>query len=311
MTEEQNITEEIQGIQGPDDRATISYAWRRLKIMVSTVADAPYFLYLHNLNKKFSVCDLEEIAMSLRINDPSCNNIYRQRLRRMYRKELEEVAISLRINDPRLSRPEYSREDLIREILKKQYPYPIVPMKKLALNEYRNTLEDIHRSLCLVNARRTIALNGKQDRYLTNIISFLGQACFIMESTVDSTVEWTFLVNAAMKLLQQCDLSLYNDRNEMSNTIAEEQNIADEIRRLQLVADNPTTHGNTLEDIHTSLCLINARKTIATNGEQDRDLTFSTNFVGHACFMREHMPTADWMLQVQAALKQLERLKHV
>jgi uncharacterized protein YaaQ len=174
-----------------------------------------------------------------------------------------------------------------------------------------NTLEDIYTSLCLINARKTIATNGKQDRDLTHIISFLGQACFVRESTVDATVEWMFLVNAAVKLLQQCDLSLYNDRNQRSVTMPKEEEIEDERRRLQLVADNPTTHANTLEDIHTSFCLINARKTIATNGKQDRDLTHIISFLGHACFMREHLPTADWMLQVQAALKLLQGLKHV
>ena len=68
--------------------------------------------------------------------------------------------------------------------------------------------------------------------------------------------------------------------------MADQHQIADEIRRLQLVADNPTTQGNTLQDIHTSLCLINARRTIATNGKQDRALTFSTDHVGHASFIR-------------------------
>jgi hypothetical protein len=68
--------------------------------------------------------------------------------------------------------------------------------------------------------------------------------------------------------------------------MADQHQIADEIRRLQLVADNPTTQGNTLQDIHTSLCLINARRTIATNGKQDRALTFFTDHVGHASFMR-------------------------
>lgn len=93
--------------------------------------------------------------------------------------------------------------------------------------------------------------------------------------------------------------------------MADQHQIADEIRRLQLVADNPTTQGNTLQDIHTSLCLINARRTIATNGKEDRDLTFSTDHVGHASFMREHTPTADWMLQVQAALKLLQGLQGI
>jgi hypothetical protein len=93
--------------------------------------------------------------------------------------------------------------------------------------------------------------------------------------------------------------------------MTDQHQIEDEIRRLQFVADNPTTKGNTLKDIHTSLCLINARRTIATNGKQDRDLTFAIDHVGHASFMREHTPTADWMLQVHAALNMLKRIMHV
>lgn len=87
--------------------------------------------------------------------------------------------------------------------------------------------------------------------------------------------------------------------------------IANEVDRLKRVLDHPATEGNILKDIHRCLCLINARRTINTNGNQDRDLTFAIDFVNHAWFMWEQRPTWNWILQVEAALKILEKLMRV
>jgi hypothetical protein len=84
--------------------------------------------------------------------------------------------------------------------------------------------------------------------------------------------------------------------------------IANEVERLKRVLDNPSTEGDTLKYIHRRLCLINARRTIDANGNQDRDLTFATDFVNHASFMWDQRPRGNWILQVQASIKMLERL---
>jgi len=270
IAEEQNIAEEIQGIQGSDDRATISFEWRRLKNMAYTVADAPYFLYRHHLWKT-SIEELKEVAMSLRINDPRLS----------------------------LSSPKYFHEEFTELILKKQYPYPIVPMKKLALNEYRKTLRDIHRSLYLVNARRRIALNGKLDKHLDLAIAHLfnniiGREYALEQNEEDTpTKDWrmfVFLVHLALDNLTYVnelivvDSHQFNhiDINQRSVTMPKEEEIAYEIQRMQLVADNITTHGHTLDDIHRSLCLIEARRVVATDGYKKSELY-------HFCYLIEQI----------------------
>ena len=76
-----------------------------------------------------------------------------------------------------------------------------------------------------------------------------------------------------------------------------------EVEKLQKIIDGRVEAG-ILPEIYQRLCLVNAENTIAI-GEPDTSLTSATDFIGHASYMFQHAPTADWLLQVQAAINSM------